>query len=288
VLPETHPLSLGAGVQHPTVKELVATSDVIVAIGTELAPSDWWWGPISQQSTVIRIDIDPTAAATNVTPAVALIGDAAETLAALNGGLDSPARTGGAQRAAEWRRLLRLDAQREGQPYLELCAALDAALDDSAVIAADSAMACYYGALSNLPLHQPRSFLYPTGVGTLGYGLPAAIGAKIGAPQRQVVAMLGDGGVMFTVAELAAAAQARLPIPVVIVDNGGYGEIRNEMADRGDTVHAVDLASPDFAALAESLGCHGLALDFTEGLTGAVAAALRADRPTVIHLRVSR
>jgi len=286
VLPETHPLSLGAGVHHPTIKELVATSDVIVAVGTELAPSDWWWGPISQQSTVIRIDVDPTAAATNICPAVALIGDAAETLDALTAGL-GPARTGGTERATEWRRLLRLDAQREGHPYVELCAALDAALDDSAVIAADSAMACYYGALSNLPLHQPRSFLYPTGVGTLGYGLPAAIGAKIAAPQRQVVALLGDGGVMFTVAELAAAAQARLPIPVVIVDNGGYGEIRNEMADRGDTVHAVDLASPDFAALAQSLGCHGLFLDSPSGLTDAVEAALHADRPTVIHLRAS-
>lgn len=287
VLPETHPLSLGAGVHHPTVKQLVAASDVIVAVGTELAPSDWWWGPISQQSTVIRIDIDPTAAATNISPAVALIGDAAETLSAVLAGLTAPGRADRGESSAQWRRLLRQDAQREGNAYLELCAALDAALDDSALIAADSAMACYYGALSNLPLHRPRSFLYPTGVGTLGYGLPAAIGAKIAAPQRKVVALLGDGGVMFTVAELAAAAQAGLAIPVVIVDNGGYGEIRNEMADRGDMVHAVDLASPDFAALARSLGCYGTTIESPALLTDAVEAALNADRPTLIHLRVT-
>jgi acetolactate synthase-1/2/3 large subunit len=287
VLPETHPLSLGAGVHHPTVKELVAASDVVVAVGTELAPSDWWWGPIAQQSTVIRIDIDPTAAATNISPAVALVGDAAETISSLLTGLTTAGRTDGRESSAQWRRLLRQDAAQEGSAYLELCAALDAALDDSALIAADSAMACYYGALSNLPLHRPRSFLYPTGVGTLGYGLPAAIGAKIAAPQRQVVALLGDGGVMFTIAELAAAAQAGLAIPVVIVDNAGYGEIRNEMADRGDTVHAVDLASPDFAALARSLGCHGVSLESAALLADAVGAALNADRPTLIHLRVS-
>jgi acetolactate synthase-1/2/3 large subunit len=92
---------------------------------------------------------------------------------------------------------------------------------------------------------------------------------------------------MFTIAELAAAAQAGLAIPVVIVDNGGYGEIRNEMADRGDTVHAVDLASPDFAALARSLGCHGVSLESAALLADAVGAALNADRPTLIHLRVS-
>ena len=129
------------------------------------------------------------------------------------------------------------------------------------------------------------SFLYPTGVGTLGYGLPAAIGAKVAAPDRHIVAMLGDGGVMFTIAELAAAAQARLAIPVIIVDNGGYGEIRNEMADRHDAVHAVELGTPDFPALARALGCHAVALDSPAQVGDAVAEAFGSDRPTLIHVR---
>ncbi|MBU3066673.1 thiamine pyrophosphate-binding protein [Nocardia sp. NEAU-G5] len=284
VLSEDHPLSLGAGLQHPSVAGVVADSDVVIAVGTELAPSDWWWGPIAQDTTLIRIDIDPTAAATNARPAVALVGDAAHTLAALSTGLPAAGRDGG-ERARQWRAKIRQDAQTEGARYVRLCAVLDEVLDESAVLAADSAMACYYGALSNLPLHRPRSFLYPTGLGTLGYGLPAAIGAKVAEPQRQVVAMLGDGGVMFTIAELAAAAEARLPIPIVVVDNGGYGEIRNEMADRDEAVHAVDLGAPDFPALARALGCHGVAAESTEQVGPAVAAALTADRPTLIHVR---
>jgi acetolactate synthase-1/2/3 large subunit len=92
---------------------------------------------------------------------------------------------------------------------------------------------------------------------------------------------------MFTLAELATAAALRMPLPVVIVDNAGYGEIRNEMVDRDDPVHAVTLPSPDFAGVGRALGCHGVTLegpDAVAGLAAAVTAALAADRPTVIHL----
>ena len=286
VLSEHHPLSLGAGLHHPTVAELVSDSDLVVAVGTELAPSDLWYGPLHVEGKLIRIDIDPTAVSTNAQPTVALVGDSAATLRALNSRLEGlHGGRGGQERAAAWRSRLRADAEREGARYVTLCASLDKALNDDAILAGDSAMACYYGALSNLPLHRPRSFLYPTGVGTLGYGLPAAIGAKVAAPDRQVVAMLGDGGVMFTIAELAAAAQARLAIPVIIVDNGGYGEIRNEMADRHDAVHAVELGTPDFPALARALGCHAVALGSPAQVGDAVAVAFGSDRPTLIHVR---
>ena len=150
------------------------------------------------------------------------------------------------------------------------------------VLAGDSTMACYYGALSNLPTTDPARFLYPAGLGTLGYGLPAAIGAKVARPQTRVVALHGDGGVMFTIAELAAAAELRLALPVVVVDNGGYGEIRNEMADRQDPVHAVALGRPDFPALARALGCHGVAVAEPGDLTPELEKAFTADRPTLL------
>ncbi|QBJ96296.1 5-guanidino-2-oxopentanoate decarboxylase [Rhodococcus sp. ABRD24] len=286
VLSEEHPLSLGAGLHHPTVADLVADADLVIAVGTELAPSDLWIGPLRAEGRLIRIDIDPTSVSTNAVATIALVGDSGATLAALQNSAGSSGGSG-VERAADWRKRLRVDAEHEGARYVSLCASLDKSLDEGAILSADSAMACYYGALSNLPLHQPRSFLYPTGLGTLGYGLPAAIGAKVAAPDRQVVAMLGDGGVMFTVAELAAAAEAGLAIPVIIVDNGGYGEIRNEMVDRGEAVHAVELGSLDFPALARSLGCHGVALSSADEVGDAVRWALDADRPTLIHVRES-
>uniref|UniRef100_UPI00262ECA18 thiamine pyrophosphate-dependent enzyme n=1 Tax=Trebonia sp. TaxID=2767075 RepID=UPI00262ECA18 len=192
--------------------------------------------------------------------------------------------TQAAARAAAARNDLAADARAEGAAYLGLTAALAQALGSDGILAGDSTMACYYGALSNLPAYHPRSLLYPTGLGTLGYGLPAAIGAKLARPDAPVIALHGDGGIMFTVAELLSAAELRLPLPVVVVDNGGYGEIRNEMAGRGDPVHAVDLLAPDFTGLARSLGCHGVRVGAAAELGGALAAALGADRPTLIHL----
>src|SRR5690606_7931340 len=159
------------------------------------------------------------------------------------------------------------------------------ALPRDAIVAGDSAMACYYGALSNLPLHRPGAFLYPTGAGTLGFGLPAGIGAKIAHPDTAVIVLQGDGGTMFTVPELAAAAELGIALPVVVVDNGGYGEIRNEMAARDEPVHAVALGRPDFPALARSMGCHGVGAADPAALTREIKAALEADRPTLIHVR---
>lgn len=284
ILPEDHPLALGAGVHLPSVRDLVDEADAVVAIGTELAPSDLWHGPLPVAGKLIRIDIDPVGAVTNAAPEAVLIGDAAMTLVAL---VTRLAGVGSAtQDVAAWRERKAKDSQAEGAEWLGVVGALAAALPRDAVVAADNAMVCYFGALANLPTYTPGSFLFPTGYGTLGYGLPAGIGAKIGNPERPVIALLGDGGVMFTVAELATAAELGIALPIVVVDNAGYGEIRNEMVDRGDPVHAVTFPAPDFAALGRAVGCLGVSLTDPADLTAAVRDALAADRPTIIHVRM--
>ena len=294
IVPEDHPLFLCAGVQHPSVRAAVEDSDCVLAVGTELAPSDWWIGLPGCGDRLIRIDVDAASINTNAVPMLGLIGDAGTVLAGLLDQLDqldqlgaAPAERVGsaADRAAEWREKIRADARVEGEPWLEIVAAIAAALPRDAIVAGDSAMACYYGALSNLPLFRPNAFLYPTGVGTLGYGLPAGIGAKIANPEAPVLVVHGDGGIMFTIAELATAAELGIALPIVVVDNGGYGEIRNEMADRDEPIHAVALGRPDFAALAESLGCHGIRIESAAELTAAIQTAFVADRPTVLHIR---
>ncbi|MDN5790146.1 MAG: 5-guanidino-2-oxopentanoate decarboxylase [Micrococcales bacterium] len=285
VLPEDHELALGAGIHLPTVRDLVEAADVVLAVGTELAPADLWYGPLPLGDRLIRVDIDPVGLVTNAAPAIGLVGDAARSLADLLNGI--PADTGRASIAdiATWRDRKSADAQKEGAEWLPFVQALAAALPRDVVLGTDNAMVCYLGMQTNLPTYLPWSFLFPTGYGTLGYGLPAAIGAKVGNPDRPVVAVLGDGGVMFTVAELATAVELRLALPVVVVDNSGYGEIRNEMLDRGDPIHAVTFPAPDFAQLGRSLGCLGVSLDDPGDLTTAVTDAFAAEAPTVIHLR---
>jgi len=309
-LPDDHPLAVGAGLHHPAVRRLVADSDVVLAVGTELAPSDLWAGPLDITGALIRVDIDAASVVTNALPDIAIVADAALALRAVCAQLpagpvsagpvsastvsaspvsastapDSTADRRGTARAAAARTELAADARAEGAPYLGLTAALDRALGRDGILAGDSTKACYYGVLSNLPAYHPRSLLYPTGLGTLGYGLPAAIGAKLARPDVPVIALHGDGGLMFTVAELITAAELGLPLPVVVVDNGGYGEIRDEMTGRGDPVHAVDLRAPDFPLLARSLGCHGRRTTGPAELAELLAQALAADRPTLIHL----
>jgi thiamine pyrophosphate-dependent acetolactate synthase large subunit-like protein len=103
-----------------------------------------------------------------------------------------------------------------------------------------------------------------------------------------VIALFGDGAAMFSIAELATAVEQRLALPVVIADNGGYAEIREQMLDRGITPQAVDLRSPDFVALGEALGAHAFSAASPDDLGPLAAEALKADRPTLIHHRIER
>ncbi len=154
-------------------------------------------------------------------------------------------------------------------------------LDEDA-ITSDSAQCCSYGALPHLPVGPRGRCLHPTGFGTLGYALPAAIGVKSAYPRRQVVALSGDAGLQFTVQELATAAQLGLPLPVVVFDNGGYGEIRGEMNARGDTPVAVDLPRVDLPALCRAYGGGGTHASSPAALADALTRALGTPGPTVI------
>jgi thiamine pyrophosphate-dependent acetolactate synthase large subunit-like protein len=306
-LPEDHPLSLGARLNLPAARAWLEGCDVVLAVGTELGESDIWGPPLALSGALIRVDIDALQAHANHVSTVAVIGDAAPALAALAdasegavtaAGDAAPDASGaatpqvggsaGPSVAADVR--ARLDAEHRAQagPWLDWLAALRGALPDDAIVVGDSAMCCYYGALGGLPVRRPRSFLYPTGFGTLGYAVPAAIGAQLGAPDRPVLALSGDGGLMFTVAELASAAALQLPLPVVVFVNDGYGEIRNEMADGGFAPVGVDFPPPDLPALARALGCAGDAVQEPDALPAAVSAAFERAMPTLIAVPEAR
>ncbi len=285
VLGSNHPLAMGTGLHRDVVRELAAHSDAVLVVGSELSPADLWNGPLDLGGRVVRVDIDADQAVANAAPAAAVVGDAALALKGIADRLGDHAPASDArERAAWWRARFADDAAAAAGRWGWLLDPIGEALGEDGILAGDSATVCYYGAAVHLGASRPRSFLYPTGFGTLGYGLPAGAGAKVGRPGDPVIALLGDGGMMFTLAELAAAAQAGLSLPVVVVDNGGYEEIRAEMAARGDEPLGVALASPDFAAVGRALGCDGRRAETSDALREALADALRAPRPTVIHV----
>ncbi|WP_169252645.1 thiamine pyrophosphate-binding protein [Brevibacterium sp. 'Marine'] len=271
--------------------ELTGDADAVIAIGTELAPSDFWPEPLPLPDTVVRIDIDEVQMLTNADVSHPILAAAKDATAALNERM-SVLRTESATFAArDWRAGWKARAasamESDGRPWADLSTALTAfaETDDSPlIVAADSTMACYYGVQTGWKARPGDRFLYPAGAGTLGFGLPAGIGAKLAAPRARVVAVEGDGGSMFTIAELAAAVQAGVRMSLIIVDNGGYGEIRNEMDDRGDTPSGVRLTGPDFPALAQAMGARGVHVDGADALLAALTEAEAANGPTLIHI----
>ncbi len=287
ILDETHPAALGASVRLPAAHRAMNDADLLIVVGSELGDSDLWGGVVSPGKqggrTVVRIDLDAAQLHKNVTADLDVVGDAAVVLGAVVAAL----RADGAEpRAVDTSARAAIDAEAaaDAGPWAAVQDSLRAALPADTVVAGDSSQVTYYGTVHHWPFTPANRLLYPTGYATLGYGLPAAIGAKLADPARPVVAVVGDGAVMFSIQELATAAEQRLPIPVVVVDNGGYAEIREQMIDRDIEPQAVDLPQVDLPALARALGAHGVRAESVGDLGPLAAAALDADRPTVIHL----
>ena len=134
------------------------------------------------------------------------------------------------------------------------------------------------------PVLRPRTFLYPVGSATLGYGLPAAIGAQIAHPDRPVVAVVGDGGFMFSVNELATAVKYRLPLAILLMNDNRFGAIKWLQEKMFKRWGEADLANPDFPAMARTFGARGEHLPGVDALPQALGRAFAADGPTVLEL----
>ncbi|MEZ5114808.1 MAG: thiamine pyrophosphate-binding protein [Candidatus Nanopelagicales bacterium] len=255
---ESDPRVLGAVLHLPSVHRLLRDCDAVVVVGCELAESDTWVERIELPATVVRLDVDATMRERNAPGHTVLLPGRAEVtlpllLAELPERLPRPTalepavaqqvRGEALTRSVRWRGLL--DGLRDALPA-------------DTVVTADNATVAYYAAQVALPVHSASSYLFPTGFGTLGWAVPAAVGAVCAAPHRPVLALAGDGGLMFTVAELATlrdvAVAAGVGVPVVVLDNGGYGEIRDQFLGRGERPVAVDLTAPDWPALAAAFG----------------------------------
>jgi acetolactate synthase-1/2/3 large subunit len=291
ILPKGHPLSLGSNTSLRPVRELVLASDAVLAIGTEMGETDYdlvFDGNLRIECPLIRIDIDPEQINCNFAAHVAIVSDSKMAIEALLAEIDGrgsiPRESFGAMLTAEVR--ARLDAEWpaawHGQRLtLEV---VQEVLPD-AIIVGDSTQPVYSGNHLFEP-NAPRSwFNSATGYGTLGYGLPAAVGAKLAAPGRPVMALIGDGGLQFTLPALASAVEARAPVIVLLWNNDGYGEIKRYMQERSIPTIGVDIYTPDLLAIAKGFGCGAERAGSLEHLRTLLRDAARADGPTLIEIR---
>ncbi|MEM7168639.1 MAG: thiamine pyrophosphate-dependent enzyme, partial [Pseudomonadota bacterium] len=129
-----------------------------------------------------------------------------------------------------------------------------------------------------------RYFNSSTGYGTLGYALPAAMGAKLAAPDQPVIGLIGDGGIQFTIGELATAVELKLPLPIVLWNNSGYGEIKRYMVERDIPTIGVDIYTPDFQTIARGFGCKAVKVESFDHMKEQLRRAVESDRPTILEI----
>jgi len=259
-------------------------TDVVLAVGTRLATPLLQWGT-DEKLQVIRIDADPEEIDRIARPAIGIVGDAAPVLRAVLDAVPQHNR----RRESRREELLGLHAKVDGQlaflePQIGFLKAIRAELPEDGIFVDELTQLGYVGRMT-FPVYRPRTFLSPGYQGTLGWGVATALGVKVARPDVPVVAVSGDGGFLFTAQELATAVQFRIPVVVVLVNDGAYGNVRRIQADQfGNRLIGCDLRNPDFQKFVESFGALALRATSADALREALRTALGADLPAVIEV----
>ena len=285
LLAESHPSNLGTSLPYRPTQTLIADADVVLAVGTELSETDIYTGmklPLS--GPLIRIDIDPAKLADHYAADIPVWGDARASLQAIQEHLVQ--RTGWRTQlggAASYRKQIDSSLDANARAQARALTALRAALPWDGVVFSDMTQIAYFG---NYAFHTeaPGQWFHPSGYGTLGYGMPAAVGAKIACPARAVVALVGDFGLQFTLNELMTAVEEALSLPIVVWNNFALGQIRDDMHASAIPLVGVIARNPDFVALARACGAAAERVTDPAALTQAIRTALKTAGPTLIEV----
>lgn len=287
IIPYGHPLAVGGSGSSEIIRREFALADAVLAVGTEFSETDYDYffaGPVTVAGKLIRVDIDPAQLTRNIRADIAIHSDAGLALAAIadtlpvDGGRPTAS---GQERASGLRRALRGHRDKRYEAFFDT---LRQALPDL-IIVGDSTQPTYYAWLNYETEQARRYFHSASGFGTLGYAIPAAIGASLGRPDCPVIGLIGDGAAQFTIAELASAAELGLPVIFLLWNNSGYGEIRRFMEQRNMTPIGVDIPAPDFTALGRAFGCAVSSPANLEELSADLVAASRRDGPSLIDIK---
>ncbi len=273
-----HPLCVGYRLAREGAPALLAKSDAILCAGSELSETDFWYSNSDAliDRNLIRIDIDPASLVRPHTAEIAILADAREALEMIAAKVK--------ERAGPAVASISLGEPDQLRSLLsKVLAVIREALPEETVIASDMTQIAY-AANEVFPVQCPRTWIHPVGFGTLGFGLPAGIGAKFGVGSTPVAVLVGDYGIQYTLNELGTAAEHKLPLVVLLWNNDALGAIHDDMVMKGIQPNAVTLKNPDFQALAKAYGCVAEKPASLKALATAIKTALSADGPTLIEM----
>ena len=283
IIPDEHPLHLGVNYIITPVEALLQKTDVLLCVGTRLYFRDV---DTNEMPKIIHIDIDKQEIGKNFTTEIGIVADAREALQRLLHELDSITdRTSRAQEVAELRAAFRSSIREIVPDQSAIIDVLRAELDDDAIVISGVTNLGYWSIIM-MPVNQPRSFVTSSYFGTLGYAFPTALGAKVANPGRQVVALCGDGGFLYSPQELSTAARYGINVVAMVFNNNAYGASRWDQIHRFDE-HFIgtDLHNPDFMKLAEAYGVVGIRTRPDE-LGASLREALATEAPVLLEVEV--
>ena len=267
--------------------QLWAEADVILAVGTRLHTPKFSW-KYDKPKTLIRIDADADQATKPWAADLTLNAEAVPALAALadRAGRHNRSRESRDEEYAALKQSV-TDRLAEGLPESTAYGnAIRRALPDDGIACFGVTQMGFYS-WWGFPTYQPRSIIHPGYQGTLGYGFPTALGAKVAFPDREVVCVTGDGGFMFGASELATAAHHGINTVTVVMNDGAFGNVKRNQKTRYDERYiASDLTNPDFLKLAEAYGVYGRRVDNAGDLEEAITDAFAAKAPALIDVTV--
>ena len=287
VVPEDHPLCLGFAQPFDEVREMLRDADVVLAIGTEFAEPDRYFTedyPINGK--LIRIDIDPEQLMSYSRPAATLQSDSKSAIRCMIDLLQ--AKSVQSHRDAksivrDVKQGMTGDLCAESAKHKKALAVIQEELPENTIISADASQICYTG-LYHYQMKHPNLFHFPNGYAAMGFGMPVAIGMKVGAGDNPVACITGDGSFQMTVEELAAAVEQKLSMPIIVWSNGGYQEIREYMIAKGLPTTGCDIYNPNFVSIAEAFGARGARPKSEDELRTALREAFQCDVPTIIEI----
>jgi acetolactate synthase I/II/III large subunit len=294
-IPETHAHSLGMLGMHGTAyaNHAVDKCDLLIAVGARF--DDRVTGKLAafaKRAKVIHIDVDPAEIGKTVPADAALIGDCKDILKQLTAKVPARKESDWNKQIMQWRNEFPLQCPADETRLLPQCVIqkIWEATEGGAVVVTDVGQHQMFTAL-HYKVTKPRNFLSSGGLGTMGYGFPASIGAQVARPDDTVVVICGDGGFQMTLQELAPAVEHKLPIKICLMNNRYLGMVRQwQELFWNNRYSGVDIsAQPDFVKLAEAYGAVGLRVEKMSEVDGAIKKALDVnDRPTLIDFRIHR
>lgn len=287
IIPDSSPTYIGANMSSGPYKDYLSNADVVLAIGTEMAETDIWMDRWPINGKLIRVDIDPTKFNDLIPAEVGIQSDAKLAVNALIEavGGDCKADRAGAEEAATAAKLFNATQEEDASSRrAKVLEALRRALPEDGMVFTDMTQIAYQGN-DMFPVEKPRTWFHPVGYGTLGYGMPAAVGGKLAAPEKAVVALVGDGGLLYTVQELATAAEEQLNLVVLLWNNDALAQIRDGMKSRQIPLLGVEPKNPDYVTMSAAFGFKVEQPKSLSDLEAALRMGFEADGPTFIEVR---